>query len=156
MSARSICFSSLLTASFAACALCTKPAVADTLVIDRPGAHPNYSFEAEPHLILGFIDPPGLAHGEGYGVGFRGTIELVDNGFVQTINNTIGLGFGVDFVRYNRGRGRCVEVGEDRECLEFADDDDIDNLWLPVVMQWNFWLSRNWSVFGEPGLAIRY
>jgi hypothetical protein len=26
---------------------------------------------------------------------------------------------------------------------------------IPVVMQWNFWLSRNWSVFGEPGGALR-
>jgi hypothetical protein len=25
---------------------------------------------------------------------------------------------------------------------------------LPVVMQWNFWLSKQWSVFGEPGLFI--
>jgi hypothetical protein len=23
-------------------------------------------------------------------------------------------------------------------------------------MQWNFWLSRRWSVFGEPGLLLRY
>jgi hypothetical protein len=23
-------------------------------------------------------------------------------------------------------------------------------------MQWNFWLSRQWSVFGEPGLGLRY
>jgi hypothetical protein len=22
-------------------------------------------------------------------------------------------------------------------------------------MQWNFWLSRRWSVFGEPGLMVR-
>jgi hypothetical protein len=23
-------------------------------------------------------------------------------------------------------------------------------------MQWNFWLSRSWSVFGEPGVSLRY
>ena len=23
-------------------------------------------------------------------------------------------------------------------------------------MQWNFYLSRQWSVFGEPGLTLRY
>jgi hypothetical protein len=27
---------------------------------------------------------------------------------------------------------------------------------IPVVMQWNFWLSRRWSVFGEPGMLLRY
>ncbi|HTB72126.1 MAG TPA: hypothetical protein VK762_02725, partial [Polyangiaceae bacterium] len=25
---------------------------------------------------------------------------------------------------------------------------------VPIVMQWNFWLSTHWSVFGEPGLAF--
>lgn len=140
---------------FAALAL-GKPALADTLVIDRPGAHPNYGFEAEPHVLVGFIDPPGFGHGSGYGVGFRGTIELVDNGFIKTINNTIGIGFGLDFVRYGRGRGRCVAEGPARECVDYDDDVNVDNVWVPVVMQWNFWLSRNWSVFGEPGLAVRF
>lgn len=132
------------------------PAAADTLTIDRPGAHPNYVFEAEPHLLVGFIDPPGFGHGNGYGLGFRGTIELVDNGFVSSINNTVGVGFGLDFVHYSRGRGRCVERGPARECLLWDDDVGIDNFWIPVVMQWNFWLSRNWSVFGEPGGALRF
>jgi hypothetical protein len=25
---------------------------------------------------------------------------------------------------------------------------------VPVVLQWNFWLSTHWSVFAEPGVAI--
>src|SRR5262245_11776100 len=73
---------------------------ADTLMINKPGQHPQYFFEAEPHLLLGFIDPPGVGSGLGVGAGFRGTIELVDNGFVPTINNTIGIGFGLDWVTY--------------------------------------------------------
>ena len=28
--------------------------------------------------------------------------------------------------------------------------------WVPVVIQWNFFLSTHWSVFGEPGLALHY
>ena len=32
--------------------------------------------------------------------------------------------------------------------------DTASYLVFPVVMQWNFWLSQNWSVFGEPGLVI--
>ena len=27
-------------------------------------------------------------------------------------------------------------------------------LWFPVAMQWNFWLTRVISVFGEPGFAV--
>ncbi len=96
---------------------------ADEMVIKFPGLHPNYVFEAEPHVLLepfgGFL--PGL--------GFRGTIVVLKNGFVPSINNSIGVTFGADWV--DKG------------------------VWVPVAMQWNFWLSRNWSVFGEPGLAFR-
>jgi hypothetical protein len=93
--------------------------LADRSVIKVPGDHPAYVFEAEPHALLAPFDDftPG--------VGFRGTIELVDNGFVKTINNTVGIGFGADWTEHH--------------------------FRFPVVMQWNFWLSENWSVFGEPG-----
>jgi hypothetical protein len=131
-------------------------AAADTLIIDRPGYHPRYAFEAEPHLLVGFIDPPGAAHGNGFGVGFRGTIQIVDNGFVPTINNSIGIGFGADWVHYSLGNGACADRDLENHCVRFNDGRPVDALWLPVVLQWNFWLSRNWSVFGEPGLALRF
>jgi hypothetical protein len=97
----------------------TTLALADTSTIKLPGAHTDYVFEAEPHALVAPFDKfqPG--------VGFRGTIELVDNGFISSINNTVGIGFGADWSN--------------------------KHFRLPVVMQWNFWLSRNWSVFGEPG-----
>lgn len=96
---------------------------ADEMVIKFPGLHPNYVFEAEPHALVELSDSflPG--------VGFRGTLVLLRNGFVPSINNSVGITFGADWV--DKG------------------------LWVPVAMQWNFWLSRNWSVFGEPGLAFR-
>ena len=100
-----------------------RPATADEMVIKFPGLHPNYVFEAEPHVLLapfaGFL--PGL--------GFRGTVVVLQNGFVPSINNSIGVTFGADWVD--------------------------QGVWLPVAMQWNFWLSRSWSVFGEPGAVIR-
>jgi hypothetical protein len=102
----------------------TSFASADTSTIKQPGAHPDYVFEAEPHAIIAPFDKFAP------GVGFRGTIELVDNGFVTTINNTVGIGFGVDWTD--------------------------KHFRLPVVMQWNFWLSRNWSVFGEPGGVLNF
>ena len=100
-----------------------RPARADQMVIKFPGLHPHYVFEAEPHVLVapfsGFV--PGL--------GFRGTVNIVDNGFIPKINNSVGITFGADWV--DKG------------------------VWIPVAMQWNFWLSRNWSVFGEPGVVIR-
>jgi hypothetical protein len=116
---------SLLATACATSLLFAAPlTLADTSTIKLPGAHPDYVFEAEPHALLAPFDDfrPG--------VGFRGTIELVDNGFVSSINNTVGIGFGADWAK--------------------------DHFRVPVVMQWNFWLSRNWSVFGEPGALLDF
>jgi hypothetical protein len=104
-------------------------ASAEESIIRNPGDHPQYRFEAEPHLLIGFGGPFRGGHGE-LGVGFRGTIIIVDNGFVPTINNSVGITFGTD-VFFDRG-----------------------TLFIPVGMQWNFWLSSHWSVFGEPGIGI--
>lgn len=132
-------------------------AQADTLIIRSPGDHPRYAFEAEPHLLLGLIDPPGIGSGTGLGVGFRGTVVLVENGFVPSINNSVGIGFGIDWVHYGRGRQHCnADPGPAGGCYSYSDNESVNNLWFPVVMQWNFFLSRQWSVFGEPGVGIRY
>ena len=64
----------------------------------------------------------------------RRTLELVDNGFVSSINNTVGIGFGLDWLSPG----------------------DRNVFWVPVVMQWNFWLSDEWSVFGEPGGGLYF
>ena len=39
-------------------------------------------------------------------------------------------------------------------CREFRES--ADYFLVPVVMQWNFWLSEQWSVFGEPGGIVYY
>ena len=63
-------------------------------------------------------------------LGSRGTIVLAHDGFIDSINDSVGLGFGADWTR--------------------------DNTWVPIVTQWNFWLSTHWSVFGEPGGAFHF
>jgi hypothetical protein len=131
------------------------PASADTLIIKNPGDHPRYVFEAEPHLVLGFIEPPGYANGTGFGLGFRGSIPLVRNGFVPSINNSVAIGFGIDFARYGRGDW-CRSGGPLKDCDNRVRADGFNEFYFPVVLQWNFFLSRNWSVFGEPGVALNY
>lgn len=106
-------------------------------IIKNPGDHPRYSFEAEPHLAL---DPYGGR--TGFGPGFRGTFTVLHNGFVSTINNSIGIGVGLDWLFY------------DRDCPRNVDCDQVTDALLPVVLQWNFWLHPQWSVFGEPGVAF--
>ncbi|MGH7272675.1 MAG: hypothetical protein ACREJ3_19770 [Polyangiaceae bacterium] len=95
-------------------------------VIKDPGDHPSYVFEAEPHFLLGYSGP--YDNGGSPGIGFRGTFHIA-NGFVPSINDSVGIGFGAD-------------IGGDGHVL------------IPIVMQWNFWLSTHWSVFGEPGFAF--
>ena len=129
--------------------LAETPAHAES-IIKNPGDHPDYSFELEPHGLLGWGH---LYAGSGFGLGVRGSIPIVDNGFVKTINNSVAISFGLDWVHY--------EI--DNWCNRYwrnnpgpcGWDDDADLIWLPVAMQWNFWLTKSWSVFGEPGLAIR-
>jgi len=131
----------------------TTRAHADTSIIKSPGDHSRYVFEPEPHLLLGYIDAPGVASGAGVGLGFRGTVILVNNGFVRSINNSVGIGFGIDWVHYSHRNDYC-SPNPNGGC--YSDSQSVNNLWFPVVMQWNFFLSRQWSVFGEPGVAVRY
>lgn len=102
---------------------------AEQSLIETPGDHPPYRFELEPHGLIGFGGPFRNGHEE-LGAGFRATVVVVDNGFVETINNSVGITFGGDLFF---GRG---------------------TLFLPVAMQWNFWLSNHWSVFAEPGIGF--
>jgi hypothetical protein len=98
----------------------------EQMIIKLAGDHPRYTVEIEPQLLLGWNELS-----EGPGVGFRAVIPIIDNGFLSRINNSVGIGFGFDA---NPISGK-----------HFA---------FPVVLQWNFWLSTHWSVFGEPGLAV--
>jgi hypothetical protein len=114
-------------ASAATATLVLLPVVAraqEQSIIRSPGDHPSYFFEAEPHAILGF-EPP---FDNSFGAGFRGSFNIA-NGFVPNINDSVAVGVGFDF----GGDGR---------------------VYVPVVLQWNFWLSTHWSVFGEPGIAF--
>ena len=144
-------------AALALLALFAKPrsARADTLIIQHPGDHARYVFEAEPHLVLGIIDPPGYASGTGFGLGFRGAVPILHNGFIPKINNSIAIGFGIDFVRYGRG-DYCRQDRPLSDCNDRVRQDGFNEFFFPVVLQWNFFLSRNWSVFGEPGVGLNY
>ena len=104
-----------------------RPARADQMTIKNPGEHPSYFLEAEPHGLVGFLGP--FDKGS-VGAGFRASLNLLDEGFLGKVNDSVGITFGGDF---------------------FFDG---NRLFVPVAMQWNFWLSRKWSVFGEPGVAF--
>jgi hypothetical protein len=139
---------SLLALAAASIVLAVSPSDARAeSIIKNPGDHPDYVAELEPHGLFGW----GHRYGSGgFGLGVRATFKIVDNGFVKTINNSIGIGVGLDWVRY----GGCYYdgwYGPGRYRYGCAGS---DYFMIPVVMQWNFWLTTRWSVFGEPGFHI--
>ena len=108
----------------AALVVAPKRALADRSTIKSDTDHPSYIFEAEPHLVLAPFHKKG-----GFGVGFEGTFNVADQGFIRGVNDSVGVGFGVNWATNEK-------------------------FLLSAAMQWNFWLSENWSVFGEPGVAV--
>lgn len=110
--------------------------------IKHPGDHPTYGFEAEPHLLFGWDN---IYPGSGYGIGGRFAIPIVENGFVPSINNSVAISFGVDFLHHS---SNCYNYGP------YSVSCDANFLYFPVTMQWNFYVAQKWSVFGEPGLFI--
>jgi hypothetical protein len=128
------------------CLVVSRSARAEESIIRHPGDHPNYGVEIEPHLDFAFFLP--TAGSTGVGLGGRFTIPVVKNGFVPSINNSVGIGFGLDWLHYNG----CYYSA----AFFYNACDNLNSFWFPVVMQWNFFLATHWSVFGEPGLSIVY
>jgi hypothetical protein len=118
-------------------ALAAASAKADD-TIKRPGNHPAYDVEIEPHMVLDWTND--FYGSAGFGIGARFGIPIVSNGFVPTINNSVAISFGFDWLHY----AGCYYRG----------DCTADYFDFPVTMQWNFYVSEHWSVFGEPGLFI--
>ena len=75
--------------------------------------------------------------GFGFGAGGRFTLNLVENGFVGKLNNSFGLGFGVDALAHY-----------------YSQNSWGFSLSLPVVGQWAFYLTPKWTVFAEFGASL--
>jgi hypothetical protein len=121
-------------------------------IIKQPGNHPNYTVEIEPHLALQWAHHWG--DDEGIGPGARFNIPFVHNGPIKTINNSMGITFGLD-ITFSDGDNWCwYRYG--RDSVRRGRDCDVMEMWFPVAMQWNFWLTKVISVFGEPGFAMVY
>lgn len=109
--------------------------------IKSPGQHPRYSAELEPHLVFQWSNNRWYDD-DGIGVGLRASIPVIDNGPIETINNNFAISFGLDWAHFD-------DCGNSNFCGS-------DDFWIPVVMQWNFFLSKVVSLFPELGLGIQY
>ena len=120
-------------------------------IIKQPGNHAPYSVDLEPHLIFAWDGP--YWGGSGVGLGMRATIPFLRNGPISTINNDMGIGFGLDWASYgscNRGYfGPLPGNYNNYDCSAYA-------IYVPVVLQWNFYLTDIITVYGEPGIGFRY
>ena len=81
------------------------------------------------------------------------TIPFLRNGPVSTINNDMGIGFGLDWLTEGSGCNNAYNFyGQPYNyysCSAYA-------VYIPVVLQWNFYLTDIITVYGEPGFALRY
>jgi len=89
--------------------------------------HPSYSLELEPHLAIAPFDKNQV----GVGAGITGTFNVAREGFINRLNDSVGISVGADWT----GHG---------------------TYHLSAAMQWNFWLSQRFSVFGAPGVGVRF
>jgi hypothetical protein len=112
------------------CATTTRAAAADAYGIGHPRQHIDYVFELEPEAVFVFNRPLD----DGPGLGVRGSIPVMFNGFIPSVNNSVAVTFGFD--KDPAFHGHTYNV--------------------PVALQWNFWLHRNFSIFGEPGVFIHF
>jgi hypothetical protein len=124
----------------------------------------GYATEIEPHLVFG-SGPPGRGVGSGGGIGARASIVLAPDGFIRGVNDSVAIGFGLD---YGRFLARYGLNGYRDECLRFepgpagtavctdvtSNGGSYTYVFVPVVMQWNFWLTERFSAFGEPGVNL--
>jgi hypothetical protein len=148
----------VLSAPFAA----ARPARAQSTFND-PGDRPPYQLELEPHLLAAPFNPPGAGSGAGFGAGMRLSYEILPLGFVPSINDSVAIGVGADFLRYQGSGvvapGTCTRFasgpGGTMVCVEVSQAGGPSNYaFVPLTMQWNFWLTPQWSVFGEPGVSL--
>ncbi len=136
--------------------LLTIPVTASAKTIIKDPNPPKYSVEIEPKLNLSYF---GLFSygGNGWGPGVRFSIPLMSPGFVKKINNSAAITFGADFLKYEGYNYHywC----KPKDCPGYYNGSYDPSFWsvhLPVALQWNFFITDHFSVFGEPGLTLRH
>ena len=105
-------------------------------IIKEDDQHPDYVAELDVHGVFAAGPTIGRYDVIGFGPGVQASFRLFNHGFLPNINDNVAIGVGAALVfDANYGAVRLV---------------------TPLVLQWNFWLTTHWSVFGEPGVAIGF
>jgi hypothetical protein len=112
------------------------PAMADGEAPTRRDELPLYPIEIEPHFAFGAGDVYGAT---GLGAGLRLSIPVI-SGHLGQVPDNLAIGFGADFLHYDN-------------CY-YGNDCGANYLMLPAVAQWNIFVARRVSVFGEGGIFV--
>ncbi|MGD0525315.1 MAG: hypothetical protein ABSE49_09240 [Polyangiaceae bacterium] len=112
------------------------PAMADGEAPTRRDELPLYPIEIEPHVAFGAGDVYGAT---GLGAGLRLSIPVI-SGHLGQVPDNLAIGFGADFLHYDN-------------CY-YGNDCGANYLMLPAVAQWNIFVARRVSVFGEGGIFV--
>jgi hypothetical protein len=120
-------------------------------IIKNPGDHPKYSVELEPHGLLDWDNY--WWGGTGYGLGMHAVIPFLDNGPVSTINNNMGIGFGLNWTHFSDNTCGWF-YGRPPGAVVPGCDVAANSLKFPVFVQWNFFFTKIVGVFGEAGFGI--
>ena len=80
-------------------------------------------------------------------------IPFLDNGPVSTINNNMGIGFGLDWAHFSDNNCGYYYGGPGFNRFGYCNV-SANSLLFPVYVQWNFFFTKVVSVFGEAGFGI--
>jgi hypothetical protein len=100
---------------------------------DVPSAYP---LEIEPHLTFG---PENVYGATGFGAGLRLGVPVAV-GHLGSVPQNVAISFGADVLHYDN-------------CF-FPADCGANYLVVPVAAQWNVFVARRVSVFGEGGVYL--
>jgi len=105
--------------------------------------HPRYAAEIEAHGLVGAFD----RYNVGLGAGVRVSIPVAINAPIKSIDDDISIGIGLDWIRY--AAYKPIDVPQRPTVTTVA-------LYVPVFLQWNFWLGSRASMFLEPSVIYRF
>jgi len=127
--------------------------------LKEPGQHIRYGVEVEPQLSLQWAHLPGEA--AGIGPGLRLSVPIISDGPLKKLNNSLAIGLGFNWAYFQESCGTYFWTGtrmtpDNPEYPTYSERCTAHHFTAPIVIQWNFFVTKVVSLFAEPGMAFVY